>query len=93
MTPKVRAAWEKARAAWPSVEVAEEQFVSYAARRVDLEDVAGDDEPDRVRDLYLACACAHGNEAALREFERTYFSEIARSARRMRTRDLGVVRQ
>jgi RNA polymerase sigma-70 factor (ECF subfamily) len=42
-------------------------------------------DPDEVEfwaDLYLACACVHGDEAAIRAFEAAYFSEVGRAMAR-----------
>lgn len=60
--PAVREAWEAARAAWPGVEVPLDELVAYAAAR-------GAPPGGPLGDLYLACACARGDAAALRAFE------------------------
>ncbi len=50
-----------ARAAWPDVDVPHEVFAAWLAARAPAAHVA---------DLYLACACARGDAAALAAFER-----------------------
>lgn len=62
----------QARAAWPSVEVEESQFLAYVANRLETETTT------HLTDLYLACACARGDEAALRAFEERYMPEAER---------------
>lgn len=60
-----RAAWATARAAWPGVELA---FEAFCARLVD----AG----PQLTDLYLACACAEADPAALAAFDRLYVAAV-----------------
>lgn len=63
------------RAAWPSIAIegGEAAFVRHIERHVpngtELATL-------HAEDLYLACACAQGSEAALQEFERRYMSQI-----------------
>jgi RNA polymerase sigma-70 factor, ECF subfamily len=59
--------WSACRDAWPGLSVTREQFLSYAAERVDTE---------YVTDLYLACACAHGDATALRAFDAQCLAEL-----------------
>jgi RNA polymerase sigma-70 factor (ECF subfamily) len=61
--PSLRAAWDRARAAWPEVTVALDVFAAWCRER------ATDGAELHTDDLYLACACAHADPAALREFE------------------------
>jgi RNA polymerase sigma-70 factor (ECF subfamily) len=68
----LHARWLAARAAWPSVDVAEEAFAAYVAER----DHSAKDGPSHAEDLYLACACAREDPAALRAFEQAFFPEI-----------------
>ncbi len=76
--------WQAARAAWPGVDVGEEEFAAYVTDRMDSAKEAGKHAALRTSDLYLACACARGDGAALGAFERAYFAEIARAMRRTR---------
>jgi len=71
------AALDRARAAWPDVEVETPAVIASIAERL------GDAEVGRVElerlavsDLYLACACATGAASALRAFEARYFVGI-----------------
>lgn len=71
---QVRAQWEGAQAAWPEVGLPLETFAEYlAARRT-----AGGAplQPERVAELYLACACVKGLPAALAAFERRFLVQV-----------------
>lgn len=62
-----RAAYTAASRAWPSFQVAPERFRAYVEER--CEDLA---LPSlRLDDLYLACACADGDQRALSAFRET----------------------
>ncbi len=67
------AAWRAAREAWPGIAVAEERFFAFVGRRAPDGRLA----PLMVADLYLACACADGDRAALAAFESRYLSRLA----------------
>jgi RNA polymerase sigma-70 factor (ECF subfamily) len=71
-------ALDRARAAWPGVAVDDATFVRYLAERV---------PPDRLdavfaEDLYLACACAAGDAAAMDAFDRRHFGPLAAALER-----------
>ena len=78
--------WRAARAEWPTVDVDAADFAAYVGEReregVGDVDAKGAD-PARAGDLYLACACARGDAAALAAFEEAYFPEIDLAARRV----------
>lgn len=75
----------EARAAWPKVVVSPELFVGYVAQRLpDAGDVLEALASLRIPDLYLACACAHGDTRALAEFDARYVTEIDAALGRMR---------
>jgi RNA polymerase sigma-70 factor (ECF subfamily) len=74
----LREAVGAARAAWPSVDVPPEIFVPYLAQRLASLSPSGLEEI-RVADLYLACACALGESAAIAAFEATFLKNIASS--------------
>ena len=81
MEEELRAAWIAARAAWPGVFVSEEDFIAFARARSsaksDPEHAGSEPRADlRAPDLYLACACARGDGAAIAAFERTYFRDV-----------------
>jgi RNA polymerase sigma-70 factor (ECF subfamily) len=59
----------RARAAWPGVEVPADAFAAW------LEERAGAGEL-QANDLYLACACARGDQRAHEAFERTLLSQV-----------------
>jgi RNA polymerase sigma-70 factor (ECF subfamily) len=60
-------------AAWPDVRVDVADFVAYLAERVQsAEGLSG----LHTGDLYLACACALGNERAVAAFERAHVSNV-----------------
>lgn len=76
--PLFPAALADARAAWPEVEVAPEVFGEFLENHA----VAlAEKSPAIVRDLYLACACAHRMPEGLRAFSRTVQPIIAAAAR------------
>jgi RNA polymerase sigma-70 factor, ECF subfamily len=61
-------AYERGRAAWPTVNL---DPVTFAAH---LERLAADGQ--HAEDLYLACACAAGDPAALALFEQRFIAEV-----------------
>lgn len=66
-----------ARAAWPSLAVSPQTFIPYLVARFSQEawSVEGLEEL-RAADLYLACACAHGDSSAIAAFETMYVDPI-----------------
>jgi RNA polymerase sigma-70 factor (ECF subfamily) len=63
-------AWQAARRSWPGIDLASEEFAAFlAARLPGVEPV--EDELPRLHavDLYLACACENGNDAAQKALE------------------------
>ena len=89
---ELEAEWLAACTAWPGVVVTRDDFVAYvndrtdsANRGTDHASALGDETAPskqeearglRTSDLYLACACASGNGAAIQAFERSFFSEV-----------------
>jgi RNA polymerase sigma-70 factor (ECF subfamily) len=67
-------AHRRGREAWPSVELDATTFIAHLARKlsseVSLDSLA-------IEDLYLACALAHGNAAAIRVLEREFLPQLA----------------
>jgi RNA polymerase sigma-70 factor (ECF subfamily) len=80
--------WHAARAAWPDVDVGEAEFQAYVTERMDSAKAVGTHAALRTNDLYLACACARGDGAALATFERAFFEEIPRAMKRARASQL-----
>jgi RNA polymerase sigma-70 factor (ECF subfamily) len=73
----VHSAWQAGRDAHPGVDVDEARFAAHVARLA---------EPALARhgaDLYLACACAVGDEAALRRFDDTVLAPASLAARQL----------
>jgi RNA polymerase sigma-70 factor (ECF subfamily) len=73
--------WVAARRAWPGVELPPEAFYAWVAAR------AGSDEEMRALrtdELYLTCACAHGDRRAFVHLESRYFGGVAASLSRLR---------
>lgn len=54
-----------ARAAWPTVAIDDAMFVAWLAQRLDEGAISSRLAKVHAADLYLACACANGDEAAL----------------------------
>ncbi len=77
LTEKLAALVASARQAWPAIQVPPAVFCTALAERIDpsssiaaaLDQLHGDD-------LYLSCACAAGDAAALRAFERAQLGTI-----------------
>ena len=73
----LRQAIDEARRAWPDVTLAEEPFVAHLADRV-----RPGEEPRaalaslQTADLYLACAAARGEPAAIAAFEQTLLARV-----------------
>jgi RNA polymerase sigma-70 factor (ECF subfamily) len=70
--------WLRGREAWPEVELAEERFAELA-RDV----VAAASETVDAGEVYLACACADGVEAAGRVLARDYLPAVKRRLAKM----------
>jgi RNA polymerase sigma-70 factor (ECF subfamily) len=73
-----RSLYTQGRAAWPEISVDEAKFEALADRAPDGADPA---------ELYIACACAAADSAAIRAFETRYFTCIPGVARRLRLPD------
>ena len=78
----IQAAFEAGRAAWPTVtRVRPDGFRAWLVERF-----ASDAEIEGAptNDLYLACGCAAGDDAALAAFETGYLGEVAIAASKLR---------
>lgn len=79
-------AWESSRTQWPTVALPAEQFVTHLAERLpqgpeptpSLEPLLASLS---LSELYLACACLQGMDAALELFERHYLAKLPASLR------------
>jgi RNA polymerase sigma-70 factor (ECF subfamily) len=75
---RLKAAVRAARVAWPGVDVGDDELLAYLARRLPADgDVAAALDSVRTSDLYLACACARGDVAALQAMEAGPLREVA----------------
>ena len=73
------------RQAWPEVAIEPARAVAFAAARLEPSAEADDALAAlRAADLYLACACADGDRAALAAFDRHYMREVDIALARMR---------
>jgi RNA polymerase sigma-70 factor (ECF subfamily) len=80
----MRDAVAAARLAWPSVELTAERFLAYLAERLpDDRDPAAALRALHVSDLYLACACADGDAAALAAFDADCLGVVDRALPRL----------
>jgi RNA polymerase sigma-70 factor (ECF subfamily) len=70
-------AYDTARAVFPSLSVSPEEYAGFLAGRItaDADPIAAIGEV-RAADLYLACACAAGDAAALKEFDDNFLAPI-----------------
>lgn len=77
---------DAARRAWPSVALTDDGFINALHERAvaDLDPITAL-TPLCTDDLYLACACARGDTAALAAFQRSYGGELANAFARLTT--------
>jgi RNA polymerase sigma-70 factor (ECF subfamily) len=73
-----------AAVAWPDVQVASDAFVTHLAGHTPAAVTLESLYRLRATDLYLACACTHGDGVALVAFERAYLCEVDIAAARLR---------
>lgn len=71
------------RSAWPGIDVDRDVYAAFVDERLG-EAAAAPAGRDRAVELYLTCACAAGDVAAIARFERAFFTEIDEAARRAR---------
>jgi RNA polymerase sigma-70 factor (ECF subfamily) len=88
----MREVLQLARAVWPDIELAPEVFAAYVAERIpDGLDLRAAQCEQRASDLYLACACAHGDARALQAFDRHCLSVLDDALPRMSGVDSDIV--
>jgi RNA polymerase sigma-70 factor (ECF subfamily) len=74
-----------ARAAWPQIDVSFEEFRGFVGERLASDGDASDALPSlRIKELFLTCACARGDQAAIRLLEAHYFPMLLAALGRMR---------
>ncbi len=74
---------ERARAAWPRIELPATPFARHVGRKVGALPVPSTFRELRTEELYLACACLEGNDVALATFEAEYTARLAPPLRRL----------
>jgi len=73
------------RAAWPDLSVEPTALVAFIARQLEVDQDPGEAlDGLRPADLYLACACSGGDDAAITTFDRHYMREVDIALARMR---------
>jgi len=74
----------RARSAWPDVKLSGSDYAAHLAQVApEAEDVAAALQSMNTNDLYLAAACANGDDGALRHFERVILPKAERAAARI----------
>jgi RNA polymerase sigma-70 factor (ECF subfamily) len=66
----------EAHGRWPDVRLDDVAFVNHLARHLPAGDLLSTLSQVRIADLFLACACAGGDVAALQGFEETFSGEL-----------------
>lgn len=80
----LRARLDAARQAWPGLALGDADFVELLRTRIPADvDPATALAPLCSDDLYLACACARGETAAIAAFQRSYSGELAAAFARL----------
>lgn len=81
---------QAAHAAWPSIALADDRFLSYVAERVipspsviPFPDLMQRLEQLHTSDLFLCCACADGNDRAIAQLQATTFPMLDRALARL----------
>ena len=74
-------ALDDARRAWPEISLSETDFAAHLESKLGTSIALSAPLPAagrklRTADLFLACACSHGDAAAMARFEADYFSEV-----------------
>jgi RNA polymerase sigma-70 factor (ECF subfamily) len=84
VAPAIADAVAAARSAWPAVALAADRFLAYLVERLPADRDPAEALPAiHVSDLYLACACAHGDTAALAAFDVHCLAVVDRALSRL----------
>jgi RNA polymerase sigma-70 factor (ECF subfamily) len=75
---------DEAHAAWPEFSLSDVLFVPFVAERLPLPPDDASIDALHTSDLYLACACAQGDAAAIEAFERRYGGDLRAACARSR---------
>jgi RNA polymerase sigma-70 factor (ECF subfamily) len=85
LTARLDGAWDAATATWPELSLAPARLGAWIAERtVGARELDGMLAPTTAAELYLACACAGGDETAMAQLEVHYFPLVRASLARMR---------
>jgi len=85
LAARLETAWQTAAAAWRELTVSAEHFgVWLAERSTDAAELDALLAPTALAELFLACACARGDRAAMRCLEACYFPLVRGALARMR---------
>lgn len=81
---RVEAWFTDAAAAWSGLHVDDDAFAAWTAQRIAAaDDPIGELAKLRAGDLYIACACAEGHDAAIAAFEAAFDDQIAQALARI----------
>jgi RNA polymerase sigma-70 factor (ECF subfamily) len=67
---------QAAAASWPGVAITPEVFLEHLRARLEEADTADTLEKIHASDLYLACACLHGDEQAWRQLDKQHLARV-----------------
>lgn len=73
---EIRRRFDAGSAEWPEIGLPLDVFAAYLARHATDEGLPVE---GHARDMFLACACAHGVHAAVEQLERTLVRDVARA--------------
>jgi RNA polymerase sigma-70 factor, ECF subfamily len=73
---ELRRVAQEAAAAWPTVKLSLDVFVAHLRERLEEGDTAAALDKIHAADLYLACACLHGDEGAWRELDHHHLQRV-----------------
>ena len=88
--PATAAGWQASRREWPDIDVPFEEFAAHVERCTPNPHEQGSRGAIRWADLYIACACARGDAAAISAFETAFFGEVDAAAVKLGARGLPV---
>jgi RNA polymerase sigma-70 factor, ECF subfamily len=87
LVPHVAQAWQRARAAHPQIAIDDVELMAFAGARIATADAGAELERRHVEDVYLACACARGDRAALAALEEGVMPVVMRGLGRIAATD------
>lgn len=72
----IRSLWDAGRVAWPALLVPQDSFAAHLRPHLTDSEPADSVKALKAEDLYLACACALGQPAALAAFEQRHLAQL-----------------